>query len=80
MNEREAIPLLSKHVDFLASQYARLNASDMKPSEPEEPFSLVWTRNAIENVVSKAILHLTEVCCTFHVSMTQDSYSLHCGA
>lgn len=33
----------------------------MKPSESEEAFSLAWTRTAIEDVVSKASLHITEV-------------------
>lgn len=61
LRERLAIPLLSKHVDFLAGQYARLNASEMKPSESEEAFSLAWTRTAMEDVVSKASLHITEV-------------------
>lgn len=54
-----AIEILKSHLELLIDRY---NAFRERRSPPvgEDPFSIQWTREAIEDVVDKAIGHVSQ--------------------
>lgn len=55
----QAIQILQKHLQFLVERYGHF--LETRPEEFGEAFSVEWTRTAIQEVVSKGTVHLTQV-------------------
>ncbi|TFY81135.1 hypothetical protein EWM64_g2871 [Hericium alpestre] len=54
-----SIPILHRHVDFLISRHAQLQESGVVSNNPEDAFSSVWTRHAMDAVVEKGLNHMS---------------------
>ncbi|KAK7048174.1 ATP-dependent DNA helicase PIF1 [Favolaschia claudopus] len=54
-----SIPLLKQHAEFIISRCEQY-AETEKPQELGELFSADWTRQALEEIVSKGIWHMTQ--------------------
>ncbi|KAF4617844.1 hypothetical protein D9613_006080 [Agrocybe pediades] len=56
-----SIPILQKHLNFLLEHQAMyLSGERLRPDSLGEVFSTSWTREAIDKVVKKGEIHLTE--------------------
>lgn len=58
-----AIPILQRHLNFLVEKHALYTTGEQLKAEAlGDIFSTSWSREAIEDVVSKGAGHLMEVC------------------
>ncbi|KAF8158295.1 hypothetical protein B0H34DRAFT_708196 [Crassisporium funariophilum] len=56
-----SIPILQKHLELLIERHALYTSGEqLKPSTLGDVFSTTWTREAINEVVKKAVGHLTQ--------------------
>ncbi|KAI6030527.1 hypothetical protein F5J12DRAFT_296247 [Pisolithus orientalis] len=56
-----SIPLLRKHVEFLINVHEHFNGTTFdSPEELQEVFTSEWARDAIDEVVAKGAVHLTQ--------------------
>lgn len=56
-----AIPLLRKHLDFLAERYEHFASLEARPEEFGDMFTASWVRVEMPRVVEKGAGHLTQV-------------------
>jgi squamous cell carcinoma antigen recognized by T-cells 3 len=57
-----AVPLLKAHAEFLIERHAQFGSSENNAEENEDgAFSAAWTRSSLEELVTKASKHITEV-------------------
>lgn len=57
-----AIPILQKHLNFVLEQHTRYASEEnLRPQSLGTLFTTAWTRQALDAIVEKGLIHLTEV-------------------
>lgn len=62
LKPHSAIPILEKHLKFIIERHAHYASNDNeRPENLGEMFTIDWTREALNRIVTKGLIHLTEV-------------------
>ncbi len=62
VNHTPAIPILQKHLEFVIERHSHYaSEGNLRPECLGTILTTTWTREAVDQIVGKGMMHLTEV-------------------